>query len=88
MSIRNPTDIRPQGSDPIDVTTSHQVIVSIVFLVAVGVILTEGAGSSKNAADIIILMLIGAFLILGMEHAQSLSVFTNNYPYVPSGGTP
>lgn len=88
MSRRNPTDINPQGSVPIDLTTSHQVVVSIAFLVLVGVLLAEGAGHSKDAADLIILLLFGAFLILGMEHADRLSTFTGQYPFNPIvGGT-
>lgn len=77
----NPAN-QPSG---VDSGTAHKVVVSLLVLIVVAVILTEGAGASHDAADAIVLLLIGALLLQGMIHANRFSNFASQYPWDPIG---
>jgi len=68
---------------PIDTDTAHKVLIGIGVLALVGVLMVEGAGHSKNAADMMIVLLIGVFLILGITNASKFANFASGQPYNP-----
>lgn len=86
LSMPNPAaplQVQSGGEQPIDLATSHKVLVGLAVLVVVGMILTEGAGHSKDAATVIILLLVGVFLMEGMTHAARFQAFAMQNPWNP-----
>ena len=75
--------IVPAPTPAKDLAESHKVVVSVGVLVVMAVIFTEGAGHSAQAADLVILLLMGVFLILGITYAGRFQQFASTYPYQP-----
>lgn len=75
--------IIPKVPSGVDAGTTHKVIISVVVLIVVGVLMTEGAGISKNVAELVFILLFGVFLIEGMTHSQSFGAFSQTYPWQP-----
>jgi hypothetical protein len=66
------------------ITSGHKVLVGIGFIILVSVVMTEIAGKNKNAADVIILLLIGVFMILGITHSNQFASWVSGNPWNPN----
>jgi hypothetical protein len=68
------------STNPNSAANGHLVIVSIAVLLGMAVLFTEVGGTSKQAATVIILLLVGLVLIQGMTHQLNFSNFASKYP--------
>lgn len=72
-----------QASNSVSALEAHKTIVSIGVLIIVAIILTSVAGTSNQAADVVLWLAVGIVIALAVAKDTNLANFSNSYPWIP-----
>lgn len=73
-------------SNPANPLAEHKVLVTLMVLVVVGMVASEWANSNKVFAQGFVILLIGIFILLGINQSGRLQGFLAGTPFIPPQG--